>query len=124
MDGDQPIDGDDSDFGRMPQMFDDIEENLTENPNEFEELLMNAEKPIYPDCAKFTKLSTLVRLFNIKARYCVSDKYSSELLSFLEELLPEGNEIPKSLYEAKKTLSTLGINYEKYHACPNDCVFI
>ena len=121
-DGDEPTDCDDSNFGRMPRMFDDMEENLAENPNEFEELLASAEKPIYPDCVKFTKLSTLVRLFNLKARYSVSDKCFSELLSFLEELLPEGNEIPKSMYEAKKTLSTLGMDYEKYHACPNDCI--
>ena len=26
-----------------------------------------------------------------------------------------------SIYEAKKTLGALGMNYEKIHACPNDC---
>ncbi|CAL2256912.1 unnamed protein product [Prunus armeniaca] len=26
------------------------------------------------------------------------------------------------MYEAKKTLSTLGMSYEKIHACPNDCI--
>ncbi|CAL8163035.1 unnamed protein product [Prunus armeniaca] len=26
------------------------------------------------------------------------------------------------MYEAKKTLSSLGMSYEKIHACPNDCI--
>ena len=26
------------------------------------------------------------------------------------------------MYEAKKTLNSLGMEYEKIHACPNDCV--
>ena len=41
---------------------------------------------------------------------------------FLGELLPQDNEIPKSFYEAKKTLSALGMGYEKIHACPNDSI--
>ena len=80
------------------------------------------EKPIYPNYAKFTKLSTLVRLFYIKAGHGMSNKCFSELLAFLKELLPETNEIPSSMYEAKKTLSALGMNYEKIHACPNNCI--
>ena len=36
--------------------------------------------------------------------------------------MPEDNEIPVSFYEAKKTLSSLGMQYEKIHACPNDCI--
>lgn len=30
--------------------------------------------------------------------------------------------MPKSIYEAKKTLCTLGMEYEQIHACPNDCI--
>ena len=44
------------------------------------------------------------------------------LLEFLKDVLPEDNKVPPSMYEAKKTLSTLGMEYEKIHACPNDCV--
>ena len=32
------------------------------------------------------------------------------------------NEMPLSMYEAKKTLNALGMEYEKIHACPNDCM--
>ncbi|CAL2256233.1 unnamed protein product [Prunus armeniaca] len=45
-----------------------------------------------------------------------------ELLILQGDLLPEGNTIPASMYEAKKTLCALGLSYEKMHACPNDCI--
>ena len=32
------------------------------------------------------------------------------------------NKLSLSMYEAKKTLNTLGMEYEKIHACPNDCI--
>ena len=37
-------------------------------------------------------------------------------------MLPLDNELPLSMYEVKKTLNALEIEYEKIHACPNDCV--
>ncbi|CAL2230848.1 unnamed protein product [Prunus armeniaca] len=32
------------------------------------------------------------------------------------------NTLPSSMYKAKKTLSALGMSYEKIHACPNDYI--
>ncbi|KAL6334208.1 hypothetical protein AAG906_006801 [Vitis piasezkii] len=40
----------------------------------------------------------------------------------LGNMLPVNNELPLSMYEAKKALNTLGMEYEKIHACPNDCI--
>ncbi|KAL6336240.1 hypothetical protein AAG906_011122 [Vitis piasezkii] len=37
-------------------------------------------------------------------------------------MFPINNELPLSIYEAKKTLNTLGMESEKIHACPNDCI--
>ena len=37
-------------------------------------------------------------------------------------MLPLNNELPLSIYEAKKTLNALGMECEKIHACPNDCI--
>ncbi|CAL8135784.1 unnamed protein product [Prunus armeniaca] len=45
-----------------------------------------------------------------------------KLLILQGDLLTEGNTLPSSMYEAKKTLSALGMSYEKIHACPNDCI--
>lgn len=63
-----------------------------------------------------------MKLFNLKAKYSWSDKRFTDLLSLLEEILPDDNELPLSLYDAKKILCTLGMDYVKIHACPNDCI--
>lgn len=38
------------------------------------------------------------------------------------EYLPVVNEIHVTVYEAKKTLSALGMDYNKIHTCFNDCI--
>jgi hypothetical protein len=40
----------------------------------------------------------------------------------LRDMLPEGNQIAESVYEAKKIICPLGIEVEKIHACKNSCV--
>ena len=77
----------------------------------FKKLLEDAEKPLYPGCIKFINLSTLVKLYNVKARYGWSDKSFSYL-----------HEMPLSMYEAKKALNALEMEYKKIHACPNDFI--
>ena len=59
-------------------------------------------------CKKFTKMSTLVRLYKFKASNGWSDKSFTELLGLIKELLPELNELPKSLYEVKKSYAQSG----------------
>ena len=40
----------------------------------------------------------------------------------LKKLLPENNMLPKNHYEEKKILCLVGMEYQKIHACPNDCI--
>ena len=44
------------------------------DPEFYETLLEDVQKPLYPSCRNFTKLSTLVKLYNLKARYGWSNK--------------------------------------------------
>jgi len=104
-------------------MLEDVEDDFLDHDSQvFESLMGDANKPIYPGCEKFTKLSTLVRLYNLKTKHGMSDTCFGEILGFLNKLLPEGNEVPSSLHDAKKTLKVLGLGFEKIHACPNDCI--
>ncbi|KAL5551580.1 hypothetical protein UlMin_001756 [Ulmus minor] len=91
-------------------------------PNSFIKILADAEKPLYSECSTHTVLSTLMRLYNLKAKHGWSDNSFSKLLSLLVDVLPDPNEIPRSSYEVKKTLSSLGMDYKKIHACPNDFI--
>ncbi|KAI5316717.1 hypothetical protein L3X38_036424 [Prunus dulcis] len=107
----EEIDMDDNDFG-----------DFGSDPYEFANVIGDGDQPVYPGCRKYTKLSALVKLYNLKAKHRMSDVCFTELLILQGDLLPEGNTIPTSMYEAKKTLCALGLSYEKMHACPNDCI--
>ena len=37
-------------------------------------------------------------------------------------MLPDDNVLPNCMYEAKKVLSRMGMECQKIHSCPNDCV--
>nr|GEU38607.1 hypothetical protein [Tanacetum cinerariifolium] len=54
----------------------------------FQELLLDAEKPLYKGCPDFTKLSTIVKLLNLKGKYEASDKFFTKLLGLLKKMLP------------------------------------
>ncbi|KAL0537169.1 hypothetical protein IC582_026139 [Cucumis melo] len=109
-----------NDVGNVKEIIEVAHEEYSKDPNGFENLLIDAEKPLYEGCKKYTKLSTLVKLYNLKVRYGWSDTSFLELFKTLKEILPTTNELPNLLYEAKKTLGALGMEYEKIHACPNN----
>ncbi|XP_020263764.1 uncharacterized protein LOC109839661 [Asparagus officinalis] len=92
------------------------------NAKNFESLIEDAKKPLYPNCQKYSKLSFIVRLFQIKCLNKWSNKSLSSLLELLKDLLPEDNLVPKTWYEAKKVMDEMGLKCDKIHACCNDCV--
>ena len=49
-------------------------------------------------------------------------KFHRIVLELLKEMLPENNTLPICNYEVKKFLCTMGLEYQKIHACPNGCV--
>ncbi|XP_075481194.1 uncharacterized protein LOC142521906 [Primulina tabacum] len=56
--------------------------------------------------------------------YAENPNQFHKLLEDSEKPLYPGydNELPLSMYDAKKSLCALGMNYVKIHACPNDCI--
>jgi hypothetical protein len=65
----------------------------------------------------------MLLLLNLKIMHGVSNVFMDEVFSLLrKELLPRGNKMPTTTYEAFKSIKTLGLNYDSIHACPNGCV--
>ena len=64
----------------------------------------------------------MLTIFNIKSKFNWSDASLTMLLEPLGEILPEENKLPKSTYYAKKLMFPFGLEYQKIHACLNDCV--
>jgi hypothetical protein len=40
----------------------------------------------------------------------------------MKKMLPRKNKLPASTYKAKKLVCPLGLDVQKIHACPNDCI--
>ncbi|XP_074373709.1 uncharacterized protein LOC141714066 [Apium graveolens] len=64
----------------------------------------------------------MLKLHNWKARFGGSDSAFTDLLTSVGSLLPKDHVLSVNAYEAKKTLSNLGLEYTKFHAFPNDCI--
>jgi len=88
----------------------------------YETMSADAETPLYVGSTKFTGLSAILRLMNLKAINGWTDKSFTELLELLNEMLPGGNTLPTQMYDVKKILCPMGMKYKRIHACPNDCI--
>ncbi|XP_057758862.1 uncharacterized protein LOC130979432 [Arachis stenosperma] len=103
---------------------DDIElpyDGPSRDAQDFADLLADGTEELYPGCSKYSKLSFLVKLYHIKCMCGVSDKAMSIILDLLRDVFEQAK-FPSTLYEAKKTIRKLGIEYKKVDACPNDCM--
>ncbi|XP_074326589.1 uncharacterized protein LOC141664531 [Apium graveolens] len=55
-------------------------------------------------------------------RFGISNSAFTDLLTSVGSFLPQDHVLPVNAYEAKKTLSDLGLKCIKFHACPNNCI--
>ncbi|XP_056691937.1 uncharacterized protein [Spinacia oleracea] len=106
----------------VEELINALEENIQDFPEMLENLSTDAKNPLYPGCSKFSRLSGVLKLLNVKASNGVTDKCFTEFLEAFHEILPEGNLLPSRTYDAKKMLRSIGLSYERIHACPNDCI--
>ncbi|XP_074343011.1 uncharacterized protein LOC141680785 [Apium graveolens] len=101
---------------------DEDDDDFSSDSSDFVNHVKGEHAPLYPGCENYTKMKALVKLFNLKVKHGMSDSCFSDVLLLIGDLLPEGNNIPSSFSEAKKTLCALEMGYEKIHACPNNCL--
>ncbi|KAM3222212.1 hypothetical protein P3L10_021482 [Capsicum annuum] len=79
------------------------------------------KQDLYPGCKSFSKLSFTIRLYLFKCIHGLSNVAFSDLLDLIKEAFPFA-QIPESFHKARKVIRDLSLNYEKIHACPNDCM--
>jgi hypothetical protein len=89
----------------------------------YKKLIEDSKKPFYHGCAaQYMTLFVMVKLFQLKASNRWSDCSFKELLTLLKDMLPQGNAVPETVYEAKQIICPLGLEVQKVHACRNDCI--
>ncbi|CAM8987380.1 unnamed protein product [Rhodiola kirilowii] len=114
--------GNDWEEDNIIDMANNVADEFVARPQVLESLRNDSELPLYEGCSKYTRLSTTLKIFNLKAKNGWSDVSFTELLTLVKDMLLEDNTLPNCCYEAKKVMCPMGIDYEKIHACPNDCI--
>ncbi|WVZ64502.1 hypothetical protein U9M48_014005 [Paspalum notatum var. saurae] len=119
-------DADDEDnTDALAQILHDAKEDCDNERDwkKLERMLKDHRTLLYPDCKEgHMKLRSTLELLQWKASNGVSDKVFNELLMLIKKLLSEGNKLPAITYEAKEVVCPLGLEVQKIHACPNDCI--
>ncbi|KAG8365793.1 hypothetical protein BUALT_Bualt17G0008800 [Buddleja alternifolia] len=103
---------------RDAELLEQVSELNIEN---FERLLGDVRRELYPGCKKYSLLSFIVKLLHIKVQNKMTDKTINMIFELFKEVLPEDNLVPPSLYWARKLLSGIGLGYIKIEACKYDC---
>ncbi|XP_050233462.1 uncharacterized protein LOC126681950 [Mercurialis annua] len=108
----------------------DMEDRLANQDNnmlegevaKFAKLWNDSHCELYPGSQKYSKLSFLLKMINIKALTNSSNKSFFSNLELFKDALPRGETLPSSSYEVKKLMRDLGLGYVTIDACVNDCV--
>ncbi|XP_075659141.1 uncharacterized protein LOC142629026 [Castanea sativa] len=97
--------------------------NATEDEEvrNFDKLEEDAKRELYPGCTDYSILKFFIEMLNVKVMTNLSNEGLDMMLELLTKVLPKGNLVPRSTYEAKKILRDLGMSYEHIDACKNDC---
>jgi len=118
----EPVDEDTGD--RIEDMIHDLGQDNFKQARAalYSNIESDSKTPLYSGCISFTRLSVVLALVNLMARFGWSDKKFNELLVILKKMLPENNTLPKNHYKEKKILCLVGMKYQKIDVCPNDCI--
>nr|CAH66657.1 OSIGBa0092J07.3 [Oryza sativa] len=95
----------------LGQMLQDAREDCEseKEAHKLDKMLEDHRTSLYPGCEQgHKKLDTTLELLQWKAKN--------------GNILPGGNKLPETTYEAKKIVCPLGLEVHKIHACPNDCI--
>jgi hypothetical protein len=69
-----------------------------------------------------TVLVFVTRLMAIKSKFAFSNNCYKELLNLISDVLLKNHKMPKDMYQSKKLLSSLGMDYKKIDVCDNNCM--
>jgi hypothetical protein len=118
------------DNDRMDEMLNDLgrgfEVNSEGQPapeevNKFYRLLATSDEKLH-EFTDMTVLQTVTRLMSMKSKYNFSNKCYNDFVKLLTEVLPPNHKMPKDMYQSKKMLAGLGLEYEKIDVCEQNCM--
>ena len=87
----------------------------------FDKIEEDVKRELHIGCTNYSILKFVIEMLNVKVMTNLNNKGLDMMLELLTKVLPKGNLVPRSIYEAKKILHDLGMSYEHINACKNDC---
>jgi hypothetical protein len=92
-------------------------------PAKYKKMIEDSKKPFYHGCVtQYTRLFTMMKLFQLKTSNRWSDCSFKDLLILLKDILPQGNAIPDTVYEVKQIIYPLGLVEDQKELWYNDGV--
>jgi hypothetical protein len=58
----------------------------------------------------------------MKSKYNFSNQYYNDIIKLIIDLIPIKHNMSKDLYQSKKIVAGLGMNYEKIDVCERNCM--
>jgi hypothetical protein len=118
------------DDDRMDEMLTDIgreyevgfgEQGQPPEVQNFYRLLTAVDEKVH-DGTDVTVLQAVTRLMVMKSEYNFSNQCYNDIIKLIIDLIPMKHNMPKDLYQSKKIVSGLGMNYEKIDVCEKNCM--
>jgi hypothetical protein len=82
-------------------------------------MLRASEEPLH-EHTEVSVLSFVTHITSIKSKFAFSNKCYKELLSLISVVLPSNHKMLKDMYQSKKLLSALGMEYKKIDLCKDN----
>jgi hypothetical protein len=114
---------------RMDEMLDVIRPELETNREDpptpkvqkFFDMLKASEEPLH-EHTTVSVLAFITHITSIKSKFAFLNICYKELLRLFSDVLPNNHKMLKDMYQSKKLLSTLGMEYEKIDVCKDNCM--
>jgi hypothetical protein len=74
------------------------------------------------DGTDVTVLQAVTRLMTMKSKYTFSNQCYNDMVKLIIDLIPTKHNMPKDLYQSKKIVVGLGMEYEKIDVCEKNCM--
>jgi hypothetical protein len=128
-----PAESDESDDeDRMDDIIADIgmeydlgsgdQHSLSEVQNFYMLLSTSVEK--VHDGTELTVLWAVTHLMGMESKYNFSNQCYNDIVKLIIDLILTKPNMPKDLYQSKKIVVSLGMNYEKIDVCERNCMLV
>jgi hypothetical protein len=59
-----------------------------------------------------------------KSKYSFSNQWYNDIMKLIIDLIPAKHNMPKDMYQSKKIVASLGMNYEKIDVCKKNSMLL